>query len=140
MRRAVYLRSAEDAFSRPDICLPITSTLCLGLVACVSTLFLATFHEMAIFAAGGGGRNEVMLSQLATRSIYDVVSGFWTMMQQAIFSRGMEAMAITTTMLWSHFRKFCYRRIVIRKQNLLLFSAEMQMIVPRFSTGPNGDC
>ena len=89
---------------------------------------------------GGGGRNEVMLSQLATRSIYDEVSGFWTMMQQAIFSRGMEAMAITTTMLWSHFRKFCYRRVVIRKQNLLLFSAEMQMIVPRFSTGPNGDC
>jgi len=55
----------------------------------------------------GGDRNEVwdrvaMLSQLATRSIHDVVSGFWTMMQQAIFSREMEAMAITTTMPWNH--------------------------------------
>ncbi len=56
---------------------------------------------------GGGGRNEVwdrvaMLSQLATWSIHGVVSSFWMMMQQAIFSHEMEAMAITTTMPWNH--------------------------------------
>ncbi len=43
-----------------------------------------------------GDRNVVcdriaMFSQLVTRSIHDLVSGFWTIMQQAIFSCDMES-------------------------------------------------